>query len=86
LPGRFYLQAIVQLFKENRLANGTFVGLGKRLDLEDVICAVYLLRSPPRAGVRHAAMSRRSEAAESDTSSCAGLTLMTSLKLRKIIL
>jgi polyhydroxyalkanoate depolymerase len=43
LPGRFYLQAIVQLFKENRLAKGTFVGLGKRLDLKDVTCPVFLL-------------------------------------------
>jgi polyhydroxyalkanoate depolymerase len=43
LPGRFYLQAIVALFKENRLAKGTFVGLGKRLNLRDVTCPVYLL-------------------------------------------
>jgi polyhydroxyalkanoate depolymerase len=43
LPGRFYLQAIVQLFKENRLAKGTFVGLGKRLNLKDIVCPVYLL-------------------------------------------
>jgi poly(3-hydroxyalkanoate) synthetase len=43
LPGRWYLQAIVQLFKENRLAKGTFVGLGRRLNLHDVRCPVYLL-------------------------------------------
>jgi polyhydroxyalkanoate depolymerase len=43
LPGRWYLQAIVQLFKENRLANGVIVGLGRRLDLKDVTCPVYLL-------------------------------------------
>ncbi len=43
LPGRFYLQAIVQLFKENRFAKGEFVGLGRRLDLKDVRCPVYLL-------------------------------------------
>jgi poly(3-hydroxybutyrate) depolymerase len=43
LPGRFYLQAIVQLFKENRFAKGEFIGLGKRLDLKDVTCPVYLL-------------------------------------------
>jgi polyhydroxyalkanoate depolymerase len=43
LPGRWYLQAIVQLFKENRLAKGIFVGLGRRLDLKDVTCPVYLL-------------------------------------------
>jgi poly(3-hydroxybutyrate) depolymerase len=43
LPGRFYLQSIVQLFKENRLAKGTFVGLGRRLDLKNITCPVYLL-------------------------------------------
>jgi poly(3-hydroxybutyrate) depolymerase len=43
LPGRWYLQAIVQLFKENRLAKGTFEGLGRRLSLRDVTCPVYLL-------------------------------------------
>ena len=43
LPGRFYLQAIVQLFKENRLAKGEFIGLGRRLNLKDITCPVYLL-------------------------------------------
>lgn len=43
LPGRWYLQAIKQLFKENRLAKGTFVGLGRRLDLHDIECPAYLL-------------------------------------------
>ena len=43
LPGTYYLQAIEQLFKENRLAKGEFVGLGRRLDLKDVTCPLYLL-------------------------------------------
>ncbi|CAN0625501.1 conserved protein of unknown function [Burkholderia multivorans] len=43
LPGRWYLQAIEQLFKENRLAKGTFVALGRQLDLKNVTCPVYLL-------------------------------------------
>lgn len=43
LPGRWYLQAIVQLFKENRLAKGSFIGLGRRLNLRDITCPVYLL-------------------------------------------
>jgi poly(3-hydroxybutyrate) depolymerase len=43
LSGRFYLQAIVQLFKENRLAKGRFVGLGKRLSLKTITCPAYLL-------------------------------------------
>jgi len=43
LPGRWYLQAIGQLFKENRLAKGTFVGLGRTLSLRSITCPVYLL-------------------------------------------
>jgi poly(3-hydroxybutyrate) depolymerase len=43
LPGRWYLEVIVQLFKENRLAKGTFIGLGRRLNLKDITCPVYLL-------------------------------------------
>ncbi len=43
LPGRWYLQAIKELFKENRLAKGEFVGLGKRLSLQAIDCPVYLL-------------------------------------------
>jgi poly(3-hydroxyalkanoate) synthetase len=43
LPGRWYLQVIELLFKENRLAKGEFVGLGRRLDLRNIVCPVYLL-------------------------------------------
>ncbi|MEJ0065709.1 MAG: hypothetical protein WDM85_09950 [Caulobacteraceae bacterium] len=43
LPGRWYLQAVVQIFKENRFAKGQFIGLGRRLDLKDITCPVYLL-------------------------------------------
>ncbi|HTV26892.1 MAG TPA: alpha/beta fold hydrolase [Xanthobacteraceae bacterium] len=43
LPGRWYLQAIAQLFKENRFAKGTFVGLGRSLNLKDVTVPVFLL-------------------------------------------
>ena len=43
LPGRWYLQAIEQLFKENRLAKGEFIGLGRKLDLRDITCPTYLL-------------------------------------------
>ncbi len=34
---------IGQLFKENRLAKGAFVGLGRRLNLKNIACPVYLL-------------------------------------------
>ncbi|MCT8266141.1 alpha/beta fold hydrolase [Afifella sp. JA880] len=43
LPGRWYLQVIKEIFKENRFAKGTFVGLGRPLKLSDVRCPVYLL-------------------------------------------
>jgi poly(3-hydroxybutyrate) depolymerase len=43
LPGAYYLQGTQQLFKENRLARGEFVGLDRRLSLSDVTCPVYLL-------------------------------------------
>jgi len=43
LPGRWYLQVITQLFKENRLAKGQFIGLGRPLDLRNITCPLYLL-------------------------------------------
>jgi poly(3-hydroxybutyrate) depolymerase len=43
LPGRYYLQAINLLFRENRLARGRFVALGRPLDLRDIRCPLYLL-------------------------------------------
>jgi polyhydroxyalkanoate depolymerase len=43
VPGKWYLQVIKELFKENRLFKGKFVGLGKRLNLSDIKCPVYLL-------------------------------------------
>ncbi len=43
LPGRWYLQAINQLFKENRFWKGEFIGLGRKLDLKNIVCPTYLL-------------------------------------------
>jgi poly(3-hydroxybutyrate) depolymerase len=43
LPGRWYLQAITDLFKENRLAKGTFVALGQTISLRDIEVPLYLL-------------------------------------------
>jgi poly(3-hydroxyalkanoate) synthetase len=43
LPGRWYLQVIKQLFKENRLAKGEFIALGRKLNLRNITCPVYLL-------------------------------------------
>jgi poly(3-hydroxyalkanoate) synthetase len=43
LPGRYYLQAIEDLFKKNRLAKGEFVALGRKLDLKRIVVPLYLL-------------------------------------------
>lgn len=43
LPGRYYLQAINLLFRENQLARGGFVALGRRIALRDIRCPLYLL-------------------------------------------
>ncbi len=43
LPGKWYLQAIRELFKENRLAEGTFVALGRTISLKDIDAPLYLL-------------------------------------------
>jgi poly(3-hydroxybutyrate) depolymerase len=43
LPGRYYLQAIEQLFKANRFARGEFIGLGRKLSLKDIKVPLYLL-------------------------------------------
>jgi poly(3-hydroxybutyrate) depolymerase len=43
LPGRWYLQAIRHLFKQNDFWHGRFVGLGRTLRLADIPCPAYLL-------------------------------------------
>ncbi len=43
LPGRWYLEVITQIFKENRLAKGQFIALGRQLDLRSIVCPTYLL-------------------------------------------
>jgi poly(3-hydroxyalkanoate) synthetase len=43
LPGTYYLQVVSWLFKENRLAEGKFVALGRRLDLKTVCHPIFLL-------------------------------------------
>jgi poly(3-hydroxyalkanoate) synthetase len=43
LPGAFYRQAVQWLFKENRLAQGRFVALGRQIDLGAVRHPLFLL-------------------------------------------
>ncbi|MEP7160274.1 MAG: alpha/beta fold hydrolase, partial [Dermatophilaceae bacterium] len=43
LPGRWYLQVIEHLFRNNEFARGEFVALGRRLDPAAIRCPLYLL-------------------------------------------
>jgi poly(3-hydroxyalkanoate) synthetase len=43
LPGTYYLQVVSWLYKENRLAGGRFVALGRRVNLANVHHPIFLL-------------------------------------------
>ncbi|MDE2029826.1 MAG: alpha/beta hydrolase, partial [Alphaproteobacteria bacterium] len=43
LPGRWYLQAVKELFKENRFAKGRFKALGITVKPQTITCPTYLL-------------------------------------------
>lgn len=43
LPGRWYLQAIRQLFKDNQFGKGEFLALGKTIGLHDITCPTFLM-------------------------------------------
>lgn len=43
LPGPYYLQVVSWLYKENRIAEGRFVALGRTIDLADVRIPLFLL-------------------------------------------
>jgi poly(3-hydroxyalkanoate) synthetase len=43
LPGAFFHQVVLWLFKENRLAQGRFMALGRQIDLADVHHPLFLL-------------------------------------------
>lgn len=66
LPGTFYRQCVLWLFKENRLAQGRFMALGRPVDLGDVRHPLFLLAAhddqvvPPEQlmAVRHLVGSR----------------------------
>jgi poly(3-hydroxybutyrate) depolymerase len=42
LPGKWYLQVVRELFKENKFFKGEFIGLRKNLNLSDIKCPVYI--------------------------------------------
>ncbi|PDT87763.1 poly(3-hydroxyalkanoate) synthetase [Bradyrhizobium sp. Y36] len=43
LPGKYYLEIVNRIFRENRIAGGSFVALGRPIDLTDVKVPVFLL-------------------------------------------
>jgi poly(3-hydroxyalkanoate) synthetase len=43
LPGTYYMQVVQQIFRENRIAEGRFVALGRVVDLRTVRAPMYLL-------------------------------------------
>ncbi len=43
LPGRMYLRAVRELFKENRLVQGRFTALGEAVDLGRIACPLALV-------------------------------------------
>jgi poly(3-hydroxyalkanoate) synthetase len=43
LPGTYYLQVVNWLFRENQIAEGSFVALGRRIDLADIRVPTLLL-------------------------------------------
>jgi len=43
LPGTYYLQVVAWLFKENRIAAGRFVALGRVIDLAELKIPVFLV-------------------------------------------
>jgi poly-beta-hydroxyalkanoate depolymerase len=43
LPGRYYLEVIERLYKRNELASGSFMALGRKIELSDLRLPIYLL-------------------------------------------
>lgn len=43
LPGTYYLQVAHDLFKENQIAEGRFMALGRRIDLKSLRAPIFLL-------------------------------------------
>src|SRR5208282_3348369 len=43
LPGAYYLEVVEKFYKRNELARGEFYALGRRIDLREMRCPVYLI-------------------------------------------
>src|SRR5258705_10266439 len=51
LPGTYYLEVTDQVFRQNQIARGRFVALGRRIDLAEVRLPVFLLAGAGDIGV-----------------------------------
>jgi len=43
LPGEYYLQVVTQVYRENQIANGRFVALGKAVDIATLTIPIFVL-------------------------------------------
>ncbi len=43
LPGAYYLEVVEKFYKRNALARGEFTALGRRIDLREMRCPLYLI-------------------------------------------
>ncbi|MDI6737206.1 MAG: alpha/beta fold hydrolase [Nanoarchaeota archaeon] len=43
LPGKFYLQVVKELFKENKLIKGKLEILGRKVNMKNISCPLYLI-------------------------------------------
>ena len=43
LPGTYYLQVVNWIFKENQIADGRFIALGRQVNLADVTAPIFLV-------------------------------------------
>jgi poly(3-hydroxyalkanoate) synthetase len=82
LPGTYYLQIVSWLFKENRLAEGRFIALGRRIDLSTICHPLFMLAASDDelvnadqlfATARHAGTPKRK--IETATAPCGHLAL-----------
>jgi poly(3-hydroxyalkanoate) synthetase len=67
LPGEYYLQVVTQVYRENRIAKGLFIALGKTIDIATLTIPIFVLAgasdlivAPQQAlAVRHLAKAAR---------------------------
>jgi poly(3-hydroxyalkanoate) synthetase len=82
LPGTYYLQVVHDLFKENRIAEGRFVALGRRIDLKNLTAPIFLLAGrddelihPEQLFATARLVGTPSHCIETETAPCSHLSL-----------